>query len=322
MPFPDSTLSTLRPDLAASMEEFNLAEDRMGFIGHQVLPVTEVAKQSGNFGKIPVEQLLQERDTNRAPGAGYSRGKWEFTPATYACEEHGAEEPVDDREAQMYAEYFDAELVSAQRAMDAVLRNAEKRIADAVFNTTTFTANTLTNEWDDNVNATPVADILTAKKAAWDASGLWANTLIINRKVFMNLRNCDEVQDIIASSGAGSSIAAGDITVAQLAQAFDLEKILVAGSARNSADKGQAASIAPIWSDEYAMVCRTATTNDFREPCIGRTFHWSEDGSQVGGTIETYREEQTRSNIVRVRHDVDELILHSDCAYLFDNVTT
>jgi hypothetical protein len=64
-----------------------------------------------------------------------------------------------------------------------------------------------------------------------------------------------------------------------------------------------------------------ATSGDIREPCIGRTFHWAQDGSSIGGTVEQYREEQTRSNVIRVRHDVDELIILPAAGHLLANIT-
>ena len=322
MPSPASSLATQRPDLAESFMEFDLEMDAQGFIANQVFPVVEVAKQSGNFGKIPIEQLLQERDTKRAPGSGYARGNFTFDDATYACNEHGAEEPVDDREAAMYADYFDAELIATQRAYSAVLRNAEKRVADALFNTSTFTPTTITHEWDDAANAVPLTDVETAVQAIYDASGLWANALIINRKVFRNLRNCSQIIDRINSAGAGNPSKASDVTVQMLAQAFDLDNIIVAGGSRNTANEGQSASVGQIWSGEYAMVAKIATSGDFREPCVGRTFHWSEDGSSIGGTVETYRDESVRADITRVRHDVDEIVLYPEAAKLLDNITT
>lgn len=326
MPSPSSALSTQRPDLAESFTEFDLAMDAMGFVSNQVFPVVDVAKQSGNFGKIPIEQLLQQRDTKRAPGSGYARGNWTFEPATYATEEHGAEEPVDDREAAMYSDYFNAELIAAQRAYSSVLRNAEQRVADAVFNTTTWTGASLTtavtNEWDDAANAVPLTDVEAAVQKIYDNSGLWANALVINRKVFRNLRNVAQVIDRIESDGAGAPSNVAQITTQQLAQCFDLPFIIVAGSSKNNAIEGQAASPTQIWSGEYAMVCKIATSADFREPCIGRTFHWSEDGSQIGGSVETYREEKVRSDIVRVRHDVDEIVLYAQAGHLLSNITT
>lgn len=321
MPGPSSALSTLRPDLAASFEAFDLEAEKANYIGSRVFPVMDVYSQAGTFGQIPLAQLLQQRDTKRAPGSGYARGNFTFTPASYACDEHGAEEPIDDREENMYAEYFDAEVVSTRRAYNAVLRNAEARIAAAVFNTTTWTGASLTTDisalpWATIATAKPIDNVEAAVQKVYDNSGLWPNALVINRKVFRNLRLTPQITDRIASTGAGSSVLAGNITVEQLAQAFDLDYVLVAGGSQNTAIEGQAAAAGQIWSSTYAMVCRIATSNDFREPCIGRTFHWAGDGSSVDGTVETYRDERVRSDVVRVRHDVDELVLYKEAGHL------
>ena len=325
MPSPSSSLATQRPDLASFLE-FDLESDRAGYVANQVFPVMNVASQAGNFGKIPLEQLLQQRDTKRAPGSGYARSQFTFSPATYATDEHGAEEPVDDRESKMYAEYFDAEQVATMRAFSSVLRNAEQRVADAVFNTSTWAGASLTtgitNEWDDATNAVPLTDVEAAVQKIYDNSGLWANALVINRKVFRNLRNCDQVVERIQSAGAGDATKASDITTQMLAQAFDLDYIIVAGTSRNGAKEGQAASPTQIWSSEYAMVCRVASGQDMRDPCIGRTFHWSSDGSSIGGSVESYRDETVRGNVIRVRHDVAEVVLYAEAGHLLSNITT
>lgn len=319
MPSPSVALETLRPDLAQAFQQFDLEMDQRGFIATRVLPIMEVAKASGFYGVIPAAQILANRDTLRAPGAGYARGEFKFTKDTYVCDEHGAEEPIDRREAEMYREFFDAELVSAARAFDAVLRNAEKRVAAAIFNATTWTPTAITNEWDDLANATPITDILTAKNAMWAASGIWPNALIINRLVFNNLREVASIVDRLKYSGIDDP---KNITAQMLAQLFDLEELIVAGSAKNTAAEGQTLAVAPIWSNEYAMLCRVARTNDMREVCIGRTMHWAEDGSMAGGTVETYYEPQTRGDVVRVRHDVDEKVTYALAGHLLSNITT
>jgi hypothetical protein len=107
-----------------------------------------------------------------------------------------------------------------------------------------------------------------------------------------------------------------------LARVFDLEYVIVAGTSRNSAKEGQTATPVQIWSSEYAMVAKIATSADMREPCIGRTFHWAQDGSSIGGTVESYREEAIRGDVIRVRHDVDEVILYPEAGHLLSNVTT
>lgn len=327
MPSPSGSLATQRPDLATFLE-FDLESERAGYIATQVLPVMDVASQAGTFGKIPLEQLLQQRSTLRAPGSGYARGNWTFETTTYATVEHGAEEPIDDRESRMYAEYFDAEQVSTMRAFSSVLRNAEQRAADLVFNSDTWTGGSLTtaitNEWDSNhtANAVPITDVEGAVAKVYDGSGLWPNALIINRKVFRNLRNLDQIIERINSEGAGNASKPSDITAEMLARVFDLDYVIVAGTSRNSAKEGKAATPVQIWDSEYAMVCKIATGSDMREPCIGRTFHWSDDGSSIGGSVESYRDETVRGDVIRVRHDVDEFVLYPQAGHLLSNVTT
>lgn len=326
MPSPSTSLATLRPDLGGSLQEFDLAMDRAGFIAHRVLPVFETLTQAGVFGKIPIEQLLQNRETARAPRSGYSRGNWTFTTDSFACKEYGAEEPIDENEANMYAQYFDVEQISAQRAFDAVLRDAERRVSALLFNATTWNGAELTtgitNEWDDLANATPIADVEAAVRLVYGGTGLWPNALIINRLVFRNLRNCAKVIDRIMSLGAGNPAKPSDVTTQMLAQVFDLPYILVAGGTENTADEGAAFVGAPLWSNEYAMVAKIATSNDIAEPCLGRTFHWGADGSTIGGTVESYRDEKVRGDVIRVRHQVHEKVLYTECAHLLSNITT
>ena len=233
---------------------------------------------------------------------------------------------MDDNEARMYAEYFQAEQISTLRAFSAVLRNAEQRVADAVFNTTTWTGSSLTtaitHEWDDATNAVPLTDVEAAVQKIYDNSGLWANALIINRKVFRNLRNNDQIIERINASGAGSPSKATDVTTQMLSAVFDLPNIIVAGTSKNGGKEGQAATPTQIWSGEYTMVCKIASGPDMRDPCIGRTFHWSQDGSSIGGTVESYRDETVRGDVIRVRHQVAEVVLYPEAGHLLSNVTT
>lgn len=324
MPAPDKSLATLRPDLGASFMEFELEADRRGFASPRVLPVFTTGVQKGTFGKIPLEQLLSNRDTARAPGSGYSRGEFTFTEESFATVEHGAEETVDDREAEMYASFFDAEQVAAARAMDVVLRNLEKRVSDLVFNSSTWTGAALTTavgtEWDTAATATPVADVAAAVQKVYDGSGLWPNAMIITRKVFNNLRLVAEIQDLVKYNGIMDP-RQGAITEAALSQVFDLQ-VIVAGGTKNTAAEGQAATPSPIWDDEYCMVAKVAMSQDIREPCLGRIFHWPGDGSDIDGRVESYRDETVRSDIIRVRQDVDELILYKEAGHLLSNITT
>ena len=326
MPAPSSSLATLRPDLA-SFFEFDLEANRRGMIALQVAPVVEVALQTDNPGKIPIEQLLKVGNGRpRGSGAAYDRGNWEFTTWTYATMDYGWGEPLDDRDRKRYQHLIDAEQVCVARAYNNVLLNAEIRMAALLFNTGTWTGASLytdvgTTEWAQAnwATATPIAHVEAAVRKVWENTGVWPNAIVMNRHKFRDLRNCTQVIDRITAAGAGSPAKPSDITQEMIAKVFDLDFCIVAGTAKDSATEGQATSIANIWGD-YAMVCKVATTNDIREPCIARTFHWSENGSQIGGAIRQYREEAIHSDVYEVAHDVDEVVMYTELGHLIGGI--
>ena len=95
---------------------------------------------------------------------------------------------------------------------------------------------------------------------------------------------------------------------------------------------GPDATITNIWDYEYAALIKTASGQDITEPCVGRTFLWTED-SPTNPIVEEYREENRRSDIFRVRHNVGEQLIQSKntsgtvvsnisaaCMYLMDNI--
>lgn len=318
MPRPTSSTTVNRPDLQAVVFEF---EDNIsGFIGGLILPDFPVLRQSGEYPIIPIEALLEAPDDiSRRPRGKYKRGDFEFELDNYSCVENAWEEPVDDVEVKLYSRYFDVEMIAAMRARAIVQRVREKRIAAMLFNTDNFDEATITHEWDDATNAVPITDVQTGRRAIHDACGREPDTLIIAYSTFHNLSLCDQIIDRIKYTDP--RVQRGQLTTDHLAQVLEVDRVLVGDGMKNTADKGQAASLSHIWSNEYAMLAVTSASMDITRPSIGRTFRWSDDTpeSQV---VESYREDQTRGDIIRVREHTDEEFILPACAYLMENITT
>lgn len=319
MASPSSSLATLRPELSTFFQ-YDYMESERWFIGHDILPVSPVGKQAGTFGIIPLDQLLKhDQDGSRAPGTGYQRSTMEFQDLDFATKEKGLEEVVDDREAAMYSSYFAAEQVGTRRLINRMLTNAEKRIQSAVmalaqYGTRTHTAAV---KWNA-AGGLPVDDLELAIKGFRDDFGLIPNRMAINYYTFRALRNNPQVRDRIKSSGAGNPDKLRDVTVGMLEQVFDIS-ISVAGGMQNTAPSGVAANVADIWTDDI-LITKVATTNDLQEPAIGRTLHWSEDGSEIDGHVESYREEAVRGEVIRARHEIDEKIFYPGFGYVIQDV--
>jgi len=318
-----------RYELSMPFSEFDLMLNRKGFIGPSVMKPRTVSIQSANVGKVPIEQLLGSRDTERNPGSSYKRGDFEFTTYSYACKEHGWEEPIDDATLAIYRDIIDAETIHAERAASFVCENYERAVATAIYDTSTWTGaaltTTITNEWDDHTNATPITDVINAKEKIASGSGLEANALILNSYQYSHLANCDEIVDRVKYTNTATQ----SVMMNAVADALGLKMILIAGGFKNTANQNQTASISRIWSNEYMMLARVAETEDPQEPCIGRTFIWSGDGPGAVGTgeelamiMEEYRDESIRGSVIRARNNRDIVVMYPQAGHLLSNAIT
>jgi hypothetical protein len=310
MPGPTTSLATFRPDIPGAMEEFSLEMNEAGYIGLQAAPVCEVGSSAESIGKIPIQALLQEVKTNRAPGSSYNTGDWEFEKFSYATEEHGWKEAIDDRLRKLYSRFFDAEVIATKRARGFVSRNLEKRIAALYAAIATTTA--AGTAWS-SANSTPMVNVETAANVIADRTGYWPNALILSKKKARQLRFVNEIIDRCKYNGI-VDVTPDKIGPAILAQVFDVEMVLIAGAKKNTANAKQDPSLSSIWPDNEAYLAVVSGSEDPVSPGFARTFHWGEDGSTIGGVVERYRDEDRRSDMVRSRMDTDEVVVYAEMA--------
>ena len=316
MPRPTSSTTIQRPDLGVLAYEYLLDGPDRGFIGLEVLPPFPVTEQSADYPVLPIEAVLKVKDTKRAARGGYARGDWEFETGTYSTEEYGWEEPIDDVESRLYQRFFDAEQVSTEICIDAILRGHEIRVA------TLLEANAITSnvgtEWSTAASATPRANVETARAAMRGTYGVLPNAIAMSYKVFRNVLNTAELKDALKYTNPiefGNEAAQRSV----LSQYLGLE-VLVGGGQKDSAKRGQSFSLADIWDDEYVHLLARSTDNRLRAPVYGRTFLWTEDSPQEV-VVESYREEDKRSTIIRARQHVDEAVIFAGAAYKLGNIT-
>ena len=328
-----STTAIYRPDLGQAVMEY-VEGPTMGYIGLEVMPIFKTGMNSATYPVIPKEMLMKIPDVNRAPRGGYNRDDWEYERGLFLTSEKGREELLDDLERKL----FDleapglADFIATRRAWNFILRAQEKRIADKVFNASTFSANSITEEWDDATNAVPLTDVKTGKLSFRSTCGMLPDALIISYSTFEDLKNCDQIVNRLKYTYP--MLKMNDMTSAELATAFGVPRVLVGGAVYDSAGKGIDASISNIWSNEYAALVKISSGADLTQPGIGRTFLWTED-SPENPVVEQYRAEGNRSDVFRVRHNTDEAYIQSKntsgtvvsniavaCMYLMDNITT
>lgn len=310
--------ATARPDVGECLHEFDMNE--LGFITLKVLTEVKVKNRNGSIAKINEAEFVGVTDTDRAPNGGYTRGVLKYDATPYSCVEHGHEIPIDDSEAANVDSEFDATVQAGEQALDVVLRNQERRGAALLFDTATFTPHSISNEWDDHSSATPIDDVNTGKKAIRNLTGIVPNVLVVSYNGFLNVCRCSQIIELI-KYGNPNFAKDGIVTEKLLAQVLGLRQVLVGDAVTNSVEEGLTPTLGDIWNDEYALLCCVSNSTRIKDPCLGRTLVWSGDcpGSYV---TETYRDENVRSDIIRVRQHTVEQILLTACGYLMANIIT
>ena len=337
-----------RLDLSLTYQEFALLANQKKFIGLRVLPPIAVEQEAADFAKIELESLLSKvEETKRAPRAAYNRDTWEWGKDSYNVEEHGVEEPVDDASVERYGDVVRVEQLATMRAINRVLMRLEYDIAAAVFNTTTWTGASLTTTvgtpWTTKASADPVANIDAAHLKVNAGCGEDANTLVLTKKAFTAMLRTDRLESLLKydasellialNSGQNTNFVAD--VMAGLKQLLQVQNILVGRGFKNTADKGQSATLARVWDDTMAMLCCVhddGIDGDLENPMpqIGRTIFSTKNGEPLPGSddagfgsllIDEYRDESVRGSIVRPRNKRQVKILHPEAGHLLQAVT-
>ena len=319
MPSPANTTEP-RADLMTTLEAFDTEADRQGFVGLEIAPIFEAPRVSGTYKTIAADQLLQSHDTDRTPGGGYGRSQFSPGEKSWSCKERGWEVPVDDNLKNQFRDYFDAETVAARIARDVLLRDCEQKVTAPLLALSNGTD--VDTEWND-YSSDVIEDVRRAKFAVRGQCGLMPNTMVMDVLLYEYLLGHDQIVERASANGTSASAGRNSKIVnrAMLQELFNIERIVVADSQKNSVIPHQHASnaqlsLAPLWTPAKVLLAYVDRRSELTYPTLARTFHWDEDGSTPMGYQESYYSDEVRCTIVRCRNQLDINLVMGECGYL------
>ena len=302
--------ATLRADLNIKVEEAAAADEL--FIGHIAMPAMGMEAKAGTYPKLKLAEaeLLSLGSTLRERGASYGEVSRQWGSDTYDCIDRGLQEPVDDTDAKDVGRFFNVEAAAARLTMRNVRLDHESRVATALMNTTNFGAGTAPVAAYTAANLATIdfpQDVLAAIERCLD-KGLLANTIILSSQVYSRAKLTTKLQAYVRGTLKGNSEMPANATNIAAAFADDGIKYCLIGRARyNSAKKGAAYTATTAWGNTYIWV---GYTNPMAKTPMdggaGFTFVWNAEGGLF--VTETFRDENRRSNMVRVRQNTTEKV--------------
>jgi hypothetical protein len=265
-------------------------------------------------------------NTSRGPNGTYSREQWEYDTATFTTKEYGFEEPIDLVEAMVNSEWVDEEEIAARFAVQGLLLARESRVANAVYDPTTFAgaANTLaiTYQWDSPTNAVPYADIEFAWQACRGKCGL-------SKKQFSLILTEDLINYAIRTNEIANSMVYTESILTMnlerkkslLTTYFGIKDIVVVNSLFESTKPGNAApALGNLWSNEYAMLAILSPGgNTWKERGLGRQPEYVKYASNY--LIEDYPEQNKKAHIIRAA-EYRGVTINTDYGFLLSNMKT
>ncbi len=304
-----STGSTIRGDLATVVEEAAQADEF--FIGSKVAPPFEVSAKSGTYPKIQLAagELLLPAAAARSRGSAYPEVSRSWTQVNYDCQDIGCENAIDDVDARDLGRFFDLEAAESKWTLRNLLLTYEQQVAAAIFNTSNFSTVSQAVNYADNALDTinfPL-DVLTAIEAV-RAKGANPNAIVCNSVIFRRIRLATKTQTWVAGQVQRGAV----VNASSIQQSFadeGIEYVLVGRARYNAAAKGQTFSSAPVWGYGYIWVGRVnPNARALQDGGAAFTLVWSADGGGLY-TVETYRDEKRRSNMVRVRQNMQVAVV-------------
>jgi len=315
MPYTNAQ-ATPRSDIFALVMQANADFNKM-FIGDQVLPVKGEDVKRGIYmkAKLANGELMNGDAKPRAAGAAYDRINRSYDVDQYDAIEYGLESVIDDAYESEVERFMNLEATEAMLLERSLRISYEVRVAAAVMNASTFNATAAAVAYTEANLATInlPADVAAAKLKLLK-KGIVPNAIIMSVNVFNRIQRSTLLQNQIfgvVPKNAGQFTLPGEDDVAR---ALGVDMLYVAKAAKNGNQKGQTFSGSFIWSDTYVSVCQIQG-GEYQAGGIGRTIQWTKDTTGLF-TPETYRSEERRSNILRVRQHTAEKIIDETAAEL------
>ena len=313
MPYTNAQ-ATPRADIYALVQQANTDFNKL-FIADLVLPVKSEDARRGIYMKANLAnaELLNADALPREGGAGYNRVNRRFDTDTYDCQEYGLESVVDDAYEAEVERFMNLEATEAMLLERSLKISYEARVAAAIFNTTTF-----------GTGATPVASYTAAAVAAGtidvtadvDAAktvllkrGILANAVVMSQDIYNRIRRTSLLQNQVygvVPRVAGQRALPNE---QDIANALGVENLFVGKAPYNTANKAATYSGSFIWNSTNIWVGQVQG-GEYTAGGVGRTISWTKDSVGLF-TPETYRSDERRSNVIRVRQNVAEKIIDS-----------
>ncbi len=289
------------------LSNISIGFQNAAYIAEQVLPVVQVEKKSDVYFSFDKGVWYRDRAKPRAPGTRAQRGDYSITTASYICISDALAKSIPDEVRANVDQPLNPDVEATEFVTDALLLGLEIRVADVVTASANWSqAASPATQWDSDTSD-PVRDVDTAVNGVVSRIGRLPNVGVMSWDIWRNLKQHPDLLDRVKHTRPGAPIELTDI-----AQWFNLERVLLGTAIKNTAQEEAAESMSYVWGENF-WVGFVPATAALMTPAAGYTFVW---GNRV---VSRFREDQEKSDVVESEWFTAEQVTASDAGAVVYN---
>lgn len=278
------TSSDVHVDAALTNISVAFIQDASHFVAGQVFPTVPVSKQSDKYFTINRGDFNRDEAQVRAPGTETAGGGYRLdnTPS-YFCDVHGFHQDIPDQVAANADAALDLEWQATMYVTTKLLIQREVNWAATYFagglwdndydGVSATPGTNETTQWSDTTSGDPIGDIRAARTTVLGNTGFEPNTLVVGQEVYDAIVDHPDIVDRVKYSGGVGNGNPAMVNGQTLAALFDLDRVLVSKSIKNTAAEGATETSAFI-GGKKALLVYTPRVPGLMTPAAGYTFTW------------------------------------------------
>jgi len=282
------------------------------FISEQLAPAVPVRKQTDKYRIFGKEGwVLEPGDDYRAPGAEANEiPGLTVSTDTYFCQEHALRIAVTDEERENADSPLAPDRDGTELVTDKILLQRELRVRDLVYATGNYPAGSVvtlagTDQWNDYANSDPIGDYKTGRDVIHSQLFMHPTKTVVPYQVMSTLEDHTDFIERIKYSQAGV------LTPEIVARVMGSAQFIVPGAGYNSANMGQAESLAYIWGKNVLMAYVPPRAG-MRIPAFMYEFVWKKGGRDQVTT--RWRAESRGADVIQVARRYDHKFIAKDAS--------
>lgn len=246
-----------------------------GMIADMIAPIVPVGKETDIYPVFSRSEAFAVEDDLRSRGQPAKRITRSVSSASYLAKNFALSHPVyiEDRANMDAALQFELETGAGRYLTDKLTLNWDRRVLNAVSSTSNVSTGFLTgSSWTAAANpGDPISMIWKAMEQAQSLTAQKPNSLLFGWRAWNYFRRNVNARNFILGTNNGG----GAVTRASAQEAFEVERLLVAGAFYNTANEAQPESLANNPLHDSVLLYYAPTAPSRETPSFMYSFRWT-----------------------------------------------